>query len=125
MEIVIQSVLQSAKRLGSSLHIRYSERKGEPVENSGSSGNSKEVELAGEVGKIRKTSYVIIHTAYIYLEPVIRSMFEEAEDVKVIVDRRVRERRYGLGSFRMTDRRQQRDRRRALPMLDVLINVDS
>ncbi len=125
MEILIQSALQGAKGFGSSLHIRYAERNGQPVEDSGSSGNGKEVDLAGEAGRVRKTSYVIIHKPYMYLEPVVRSMFEEAEDVKVIVDRRIRERRSDLASFRRTNRRQQRDRRQALPMLDVLINVDS
>ncbi len=124
MEIIIQSVLQRAKRIGSSLHIRYSERKGQPVENSGISGNGKEIELAAESGYIRKTSYVIIHKPYMYLEPVVRSMFEEAEDVKVIVDRRFHERRSGPASFRITNRRQQQDRRQAAPMLDILINVD-
>jgi len=124
MEILIQSVLKNAKQFGSSLHIRYSERKGQPVENSGSSGNGKEVELADESGEIRKTSYVIIHKPYMYLEPVVRSMFEEAEDVKVIVDRRFHERRSGPVSLRVTNRRQQQDRRLAVPMLDILINVD-
>ncbi len=124
MEILIQSVLQSAKRFGSSLHIRYSKRKGQPVENSGSSGNGKEVELAGESGEIRKTSYVIIHKPYMYLEPVVRSMFEDAEDVKVIVDRRFHERRSGPATFRITNRRHEQDRRQAAPILDVLINID-
>ncbi len=124
MEILIQSVLQSAKRLGTSLHIRYAERKGQSVENMENSGNGKEVELAGESGEIRKTSYVIIHKPYMYLEPVVRSMFEEAEDVKVIVDRRFHERRSGPVSLRIKNRRQLQDRRLAVPMLDILINAD-
>ena len=125
MEILIQSVLQDAKRIGSSLHIRYSERMGQPVEEPGSSGNGKEDKNALEPGDVRKTSYVIIHKPYTYLEPVVRSMFEEAEDVKVIVDRRFHERRSAPTPFRVTNRRQQQDRRQAIPMLDILINVDS
>jgi hypothetical protein len=95
------------------------------VEDPESSGNGKEIELAGEPRDIRKTSYVIIHKHYMYLEAVVRSMFEEAEDVKVIVDRRFHERRSGPASLRITNRRQQQDRRQAAPMLDILINVDS
>ena len=124
MEIIIQSLLQNAKRFGSSVHIRYSERKGQPVETSGNGGNGKEVEFAGKSAEIRKTSYVIIHKPYDYLEPVIRSMFEEAEDVKVLVDRRFHERRGVSASSRMSNRRKRRDRRDAAPMLDILINVD-
>lgn len=124
MEILIQSVLQSAKRIGSSLHIRYSERKGQPVEHPESSGNGEEVELGRKSEEGRKPSYVIIHKPFVYLESVIRSMFEEAEDVKVIVDRRFHERRSGPASFRISNRRQQQDRRQTAPMLDILINVD-
>ena len=124
MEIIIQSLLQNAKRFGSSVHIRYSERKGQPVETSGNGGNGKEVEFAGKAAELKKTSYVIIHKPYTYLEPVVRSMFEEAEDVKVIVDRRFHERRRASASSRISNRRKPRDRREAAPMLDILINVD-
>jgi hypothetical protein len=124
MDILIQPLLQNAKRFGSSLHIRYSERKGQPVENSGSGGNGKELKLPGKPAEIGKTSYVIIHKPYDYLEPVVRSMFEEAEDVKVIVDRRFHERRRAPASSWISNRRKRRDRREAAPMLDILINVD-
>ncbi len=125
MDILIQPLLQNAKRFSSSLHIRYSERKGQPVETSGSGGNGKEKEVAlpGKSGEIRKTSYVIIHKPYDFLEPLVRSMFEEAEDVKVIVDRRFQERRRVSASSRISNRRKRRDRRLAVPMLDILINV--
>ena len=124
MEIIIQSVLQNARRFGSSLYIRYCERKGQLVENSGSGGNGREVEFAGKTGEIRKTSFVVIHKPYMYLEPVVRSMFEEAEDVKVIVDRRFHERRVESASSGTANRRKQSDRRQAAPMLDILIHVD-
>lgn len=124
MDILIQPILQNAKRFGPSLHIRYSERKGQPVESSGRGGIGKEVELSGKPGEIGKTSYVIIHKPYDYLEPVVRSMFEEAEDVKIIVDRRLHERRRVSAESRISNRRKQRDRRQTAPMLDILINAE-
>ena len=124
MEILIHSVLQNAKRFGSSVHIRYSERKEEPVDKSGNGKNGGDVELPGKSEEIRTTSYVIIHQPYTYLEPVVRSMFAEAEDVKVIVDRRFQERRQGPASLGIDNRRKRRERRQAAPMLDILINVN-
>jgi hypothetical protein len=124
MDIFIQPLMQNAKRFGSSLHIRYSERKGETVDNSVRGGNGKEAELRGKASEIGKTSYVIIHKPYDYLEPVVRSMFGEAQDVKVLVDRRYHERRRVSAGSRMSNRRKQRDRRQTAPMLDILINVD-
>jgi hypothetical protein len=124
MDILIQPLLQNAKRFGSSLHIRYSERKEQPVENSRGGGNGKEVDPPGKSGEIGKTSYVIIHKPYDYLEPVVRSMFAESEDVKVLVDRRFHERRQVSASSRVSNRRKRRDRRQTAPMLDILINVD-
>jgi hypothetical protein len=125
MDILIQPLLQNAKRFGTSVHVRYGERKGQPVEISGNGGNGQEVEFAGKPAELGKTSYVIIHKPYTYLEPVVRSMFEEAEDVKVIVDRRFHERRRVTASSRISNRRKRRDRRQAIPMVDILINVDS
>jgi len=124
MNIFSQPLLQNAKRFGPSLHIRYSERKGQWVDKSGRGGDGKEVDLPAKSGETGKTSYVIIHKPYTYLEPVVRSMFEEAEDVKVIVDRRFHERRRASASSRISNRRKQRDRRQTAPMLDILINVD-
>ena len=124
MEILIHSVLQNAKRFGSSVHIRYSERKEEPVDKSGNGKNGGDVELPGKSEEITTTSYVIIHQPYTYLEPVVRSMFAEAEDVKVIVDRRFHERRRASARSRISNRRKQRDRRQTAPMLDILINVE-
>ncbi len=125
MDILIQPLLQNAKRFGTSFHIRYSERKGEPVEKSGNGGNGQEAELPGKSGETGKSSFVIIHKPYDYLEPLVRSMFEEAEDIKVIVDRRFQERRRVSASSRISNRRKYRDRRHVVPMLDILINVDT
>ena len=91
METLIQSFLGIAARLNSPIHIRYWERQGEPTR---SSRNGKEGELAAQTGSNgRKTSHVIIRQPYLFLEPVVRSFFEGAEDVRVISDRRFRERR--------------------------------
>lgn len=82
------------------------------------------IEKKGEDGG--KKSYVIIHNAYTYLEPVIRSMFAEAEDVQIVVDRRFRDRRQGSAGHVTTDKRRLvSDRRLSSPMLDILINVEA
>lgn len=70
------------------------------------------------------TSYVIIRREYSYLEPLIRSMFEEAEDVRVLIDRRSEERREPPAPPE-GERRSANDRRASTPMLDILINVES
>ena len=125
MEILIQSVLQNLKRWGSSVHIRYLERKGQPVEKSRNGQNGKDLELTGKSREMRNPSYVIIHKSYSYLDPVVRSMFEEAEDVRVLVDRRFHERRQVSVFLGVKDLRKHLDRRRSTPMLDILISVDS
>lgn len=71
------------------------------------------------------TSYVIIRREYSYLEPMIRSMFEEAEDVKVLIDRRTEDRRDAPSPPEEGDRRGAVERRASTPMLDILINVES
>jgi hypothetical protein len=71
------------------------------------------------------TSYVIIHRQYSYLEPVIRSMFEDAHDVKVIIDRRSEGPRETTGPVTEEERRTAEERRAFCPMLDILINVES
>ncbi|RPI06925.1 MAG: hypothetical protein EHM71_11405 [Zetaproteobacteria bacterium] len=71
------------------------------------------------------TSYVIIRREYSYLEPLIRSIFEEAEDVRVLIDRRSsEERRDAQPSSAGSERPSTPDRRASAPMLDILINVE-
>ena len=121
MDILIQSFLGIADRLNSSIHIRYWERKGRPM---ASTGNGKEIEgAAQETGNGKKTSYVIIRQPYSYLEPVVHSMFEGAEDMRVIVDRRFHERRQAVAQSVPNRRNSRTDRRMSSPMLDILINV--
>lgn len=122
MEILIQSFLGIAERLHSPIHIRYWERKGEPTRYC---RNGKEVELAAQKGRNgRKTSHVIIRQPYMFLEPVVRSIFEGAEDVRVISDRRFRERRQAPAPGVVNRRNPARDRRVSAPMLDILININ-
>jgi hypothetical protein len=122
METLIQSFLGIAARLNSPIHIRYWERQGEPTR---SSRNGKEGELAAQTGSNGlKTSHVIIRQPYLFLEPVVRSFFEGAEDVRVISDRRFRERRQAPAPGVVNRRTPARDRRVSAPMLDILITVD-
>jgi hypothetical protein len=122
MEILIQSVLQKVVRLGSSVHIRYSERNAHPP---ATSGDGKKVGMGKErEGDERMTSYVILRKPYTYLEPVVRAMFAEAEDVEIMVDRRWHERRQGRANGGTEDRRNASNRRLSTPMLDILINVE-
>jgi len=71
----------------------------------------------------RRTSIIVIRRPYAFLVPVIRSLFEGDEDVQVLVDRRQCERNalatlaVGDGRFRTWDRR------RSLPILDVIIDL--
>lgn len=122
MDILIQSFLGIAERLNSSIHIRYLARKGQPMD---PTGNGEGAESAAQgAGNGKKTSYVIIRQAYSYLEPVVHSMFEGSEDIKVVVDRRFSERRQAALQGVPNRRNIRRDRRACSPMLDILINVD-
>jgi hypothetical protein len=124
MDILIQSVVQKARRSGSSVHIRYFEKKME--QSWEKSRNGKKRTLSGALGETtRKISYVIIRKPYTYLEPVVREMFEKAEDVEVILDRRDHKRPHESASFQTANRRRQPDRRQAVPMLDILINIEA
>ena len=122
MEIFIGSFLGFAEPLNSAIHIRYSERKLSSPEYSGS---EEEANLAAsKVEKGSKTSCMIIHKPYEYLEPAIHSLFGAAEDVRIIVDRRFKERREACMAQTGEDRRVRSARRRTVPMLDILINVN-
>ncbi len=116
MEIVIQSALEKNKPSDLAVHVRYWHWKGK------SRGYSKADQEGSNHSKIK--SYVIIRRQYSYLEPMIRAMFSDAEDVIVMVDRRLTDRseiaegnltEYGPGLT---------DRRRSSPMLDILIKIE-
>ena len=124
MEILIQSILARAKSLNYPLHVRYSERikkrpRGNPEEHHVTSSGA-----GAQTGEPCGTSYVIISKDYSYLEPVIRSMFDRAEDVMIIVDRRTSTlRNDAYVTERQVDRRFVPERRVSVPMLDILISV--
>ena len=123
MEILIQSLEEKAAGLNSVIHIRYWTNRKRSEANRGT-GEDGLLAIDPQRGKRRMDSYVIIQKPHSYLEPVVRKIFEGAEDVQVVVDRRWHERRH-VGCPVPADRRTLPDRRVSAPMLDVLINVDS
>ena len=122
MDILIQSLLDKVRKFNASLHIRYYSQMHAPDASKALDGQHEESH-AGE-GSKPMTSYVIIRREYSYLEPLIRSMFEDALDVDVFIDRRSEDRREPL-PLTEGERRSPTDRRTSTPMLDILINVES
>jgi hypothetical protein len=120
MDILIQSLLKKARTLGTSLHIRYSAR----IPTSGTPNEAKQNQPPSSTGGAM-TSLVIIQKEYSYLEPLVRSIFEEAEDVTILIDRRGGENRPTSSFFPESERRVASERRSSAPMLDILINVPS
>ncbi len=122
MDILVQTILEKAKWLNSLFHIRYREN----ARQSGASAGDREdlVRIDQQVATGRVPSYVIIHRSHSNLEPVVREVFEGAEDVQVVVDRRWHERRQAANPV-PADRRALPDRRASAPMLDILINLES
>ncbi len=121
MEILFEPTLAQAQRPRLALHLRYSRR----PHAAGASGSPDSAAAPSQAGGApAPMSYVVIHRPYQYLEPVVRQLFQHAPDVQVIVDRRWRARRSTQGPPPGSqERRQQKDRRVAAPMLDILINV--
>ena len=122
MDILIQSLSEIADRTESLFHVRYLERKGDPVDHS-ENGESALETSKPDTGHGKKKSIVIVRQPYAFLESVIATMFEGANDVRVIVDRRFRERRREpVPGVAPQERRNRTDRRSSSPMLDILIN---
>ncbi len=121
MDILVQSFLEKARGLNAAIHIRYWETKERSV---ASSGDVDVIPgMCHQGGSDRMGSYVIIHKSYRHLEPVVREIFEGAEDVHVVVDRRWHERRQVGAGGNPGNRRRLPDRRASAPMLDILINM--
>jgi hypothetical protein len=126
MDILIQPVLEKMRQLGSSIHLRYMEARTHHSVASGNGGMAKETEVTWKgTGEGERMSYVILRKEYAYLESIVRSLFEDATDVRVIVDRRWHERRQASDTAPVANRRAAKDRRMAAPMLDILINVEA
>lgn len=70
-------------------------------------------------------SYVIIRREYSYLEPLVRSVFADADDVTVLIDRRAKDRQMIPSLSEDMAIRNGGDRRLSAPMLDILINVQA
>jgi hypothetical protein len=125
MEILIQSLSEIADKTESLIHVRYLGREGDPVDHSGNEESTLEASKPDAANR-KKKSIVVVRQPYAFLESVVATMFEGARDVRVIVDRRARERRQeaGPGEVRQ-ERRNRTDRRSSSPMLDILINADT
>jgi hypothetical protein len=122
MDILVQSLLDKVRNFNASLHIRYYSQMHAP----GGSAVSdvQRTESRSTEGSKPMTSYVIIRREYSYLEPLIRSMFEDASDVNVFIDRRSEDRREPPATPAEGERRGPTDRRASTPMLDILIDVE-
>lgn len=123
MDILIQSLLEKVRKFNTSLHIRYYSQMHAPGGSTVS--DVQRAESRSTEGSKPMTSYVIIRREYSYLEPLIRSMFEDAPDVNVFIDRRSQDRREPPTPPTDSERRSSTDRRASTPMLDILINVES
>jgi hypothetical protein len=123
MDILIQSLLDKVREFNTSLHIRYYSQMHASAESKVT--EEQRVQSLSAEGSKPMTSYVIIRREYSYLEPLIRSMFEDAPDVKVFIDRRSEDRREPPTPLTDGERRSSTDRRASTPMLDILINVES
>ena len=123
MDILIQSLLDRVRKFNASLHIRYYARAETPEESVTS--DCQDVTSHSNGGRESMTSYVIIRREYSYLEPLIRSIFDQADDVEVLIDRRSDGQYDGKSPETEGERRRPDDRRSSAPMLDILINVQS
>jgi hypothetical protein len=123
MDILIHSFLHKARQLNASLHIRYSARTRPSEAHIPAQGHDTPSGVTGGQGTMN--SYVIIRREYSYLEPLVRSMFQDAEDVTVLIDRRSEDRSDTILLETGTEHEAALDRRSSKPMLDILINVPS
>ena len=123
MEILVQSLLQKARKLNASVHIRYSALVTPDIH----ANDPERVPNALDTtrGPVRMNSYVIIRREYSYLEPLVRSIFADADDVSVLIDRRSEERGDTAAGPAEKEARSTVERRSSTPMLDILINVGS
>ncbi len=125
MDVLIQSLSEIADRTESLIHVRYLEREGDPVDHSGNGKSTLEASKP-DAGNGKKNSIVVVRQPYAFLKLAITTMFEGAEDVRVIVDRRFCERRReAVPEVAQQERRNRTDRRSSSPMLDILINANA
>ncbi len=123
MDILIQSLLDKVRKFNTSLHIRYYAQP-QALGASNVSVGTQEQPHSSEGAK-GMTSYVIIRREYSYLEPLVRSLFADASDVTVLIDRRSADRRAPGTTPAESGRPVAAERRASNPMLDILIDVES
>ena len=123
MEILVQSILRATNPTSLAFHLRYWDRR--TCLETWNLLHPEESPLATETGvNGRKPSLIILRKEYAYLEPIIRETFQDAHDVRVLVDRRCMGRRKSSGGQVVDDRRTGNDRRVSCPMLDIHIRID-
>ncbi len=128
MEILIQSALKKMQPSERMLHIRYWDLKRELQEASGNAndrdGETQPNGQAQTKSDRKIKSYVIIRREYSHLEPIIRAIFNGAEDVQVLLDRRRSDRPEISEDDWPGNLQSLKEKRRASPMLDIVINMD-
>lgn len=72
----------------------------------------------------KKMSIIVLRQSYSHLAPIIHSIFEGAEDIRVVLDRRQHDRRQQSIAMAVERRRETRDRRKSSPILDIVIDID-
>ncbi len=127
MEILNQSFVESARHHSPLLHIQYRAhhvgQPARPAEKSADSGNLDTIHCRDDTSK--KKSLVIIRRPYSHLESAVRAIFDSAEDVTVILDRRQHERRQSVTPPSEDRRKSCTDRRQAAAMFDIILELGS
>ncbi len=122
MDTSLDASLDGLRSTAHSICVRYLD-KGRAAESSEGGGGKAPLTPDGQRPYLGRTSIIVLRRPYAYLAPAVRSLFEGDEDVQLIVDRRQCERSslpalaVGGGPFRTWDRR------RSLPILDVVIDL--
>ena len=122
MDTSLDASLEYVRSTAHSIRVRYLDN-GRGAESDEGGGGKAPLTPDGQRPHLGRTSIIVIRRPYAFLAPAIRLLFEGDEDVQVIVDRRQCERNalaalaVGEGRFRTWDRR------RSLPILDVIIDL--
>jgi hypothetical protein len=124
MEILLESFMENHELTKSPLHLRYHGMGVAPMDDWQETVKAH-VPTMAENEKRNRRSIIVIRQPYAFMAPAILSMFEGAKDVRVIVDRRLHNRRQSLdASVPVNRRKETRDRRSSSPMLDIIINIE-
>jgi hypothetical protein len=105
------------------IHLRYLEKVRDAVDEELGGGNAQPA-VRKQPRNETAMSIIVIRRPYSFLAPVVHLAFQGAEDVEIIVDRRVQVRRRQSTPVPVDRRQQTGDRRKSSPMLDVIIDLD-